>query len=403
MAQIESTELTAPTHRSAEERAAAGKRPARRSPRRRHASGRPPPGAPTRSSCSRSRPPPACPSSSRSATGACSSRRSRSTAAPPRSWRPTSPATPTSGSQSQLCGDAHLSNFGGFASPERRLVFDINDFDETLPGPWEWDVKRLAASFEVAGRDRASTPSSAADRRPGRGRAPTARRCASSPRCATSTSGTRGSTSTTSRSRLQAPRGREAAQAVRDERRQGADARTACGRSRKLTTIVDGEPRIVSDPPLIVPLDDLIAAGRSATGVERACSERSCSATATRCPTTAGSCSSGYRYVDMARKVVGVGSVGTRAWIVLLLGPRRRRSAVPAGQGGAAVGARAVRSGRAALREPRPARGRGPAADAGGERHLPRLGRVAGPRRRGRATSTCASCGTGRSPPTSSS
>ena len=61
--------------------------------------------------------------------------------------------TPTSGLRVQLCGDAHLSNFGVFASPERRLVFDINDFDETLPGPWEWDVKRLAASLAVAGRE----------------------------------------------------------------------------------------------------------------------------------------------------------------------------------------------------------------------------------------------------------
>src|SRR5437773_4265617 len=63
-------------------------------------------------------------------------------------------ATPASGLQAQLCGDAHLSNFGGFASAERSLVFDLNDFDETLPGPFEWDVKRLAASFEVCGRDR---------------------------------------------------------------------------------------------------------------------------------------------------------------------------------------------------------------------------------------------------------
>jgi hypothetical protein len=62
--------------------------------------------------------------------------------------------TPQSGIQAQLCGDAHLANFGGFASPERDLVFDINDFDETLPGPWEWDVKRLAASIEIAGQDR---------------------------------------------------------------------------------------------------------------------------------------------------------------------------------------------------------------------------------------------------------
>ena len=63
-------------------------------------------------------------------------------------------ATPRSGLNAQICGDAHLSNFGVFASPERQLMFDINDFDETLPGPWEWDVKRLAASFEIAGRNR---------------------------------------------------------------------------------------------------------------------------------------------------------------------------------------------------------------------------------------------------------
>ena len=67
-------------------------------------------------------------------------------------------ATPRSGLRVQVCGDAHLSNFGVFASPERQVMFDINDFDETLPGPWEWDVKRLAASFEIAGRDRGFTP-----------------------------------------------------------------------------------------------------------------------------------------------------------------------------------------------------------------------------------------------------
>jgi len=67
-------------------------------------------------------------------------------------------ATPRSGLHAQICGDAHLSNFGVFASPDRQMMFDINDFDETLPGPWEWDVKRLAASFEIAGRDRGFTP-----------------------------------------------------------------------------------------------------------------------------------------------------------------------------------------------------------------------------------------------------
>ena len=78
-------------------------------------------------------------------------------------------ATPVSGVTVQLCGDAHLSNFGLFGTPERRMLFDINDFDETLPGPWEWDVKRLAASFEVMGRDRGFTPGRPPRRGHGRG------------------------------------------------------------------------------------------------------------------------------------------------------------------------------------------------------------------------------------------
>lgn len=104
-------------------------------------------------------------------------------------------AAPDTGLRAQLCGDAHLSNFGVFAAPDRRLVFDCNDFDETLPGPFEWDVKRLAASLAIAGRERGfgrAATAAARSRRPAR---PTARRCANSPRCATSTSGTRGSTS----------------------------------------------------------------------------------------------------------------------------------------------------------------------------------------------------------------
>ena len=97
-------------------------------------------------------------------------------------WPPTWPAPPRSGLRVQLCGDAHLSNFGVFGSPERHLVFDVNDFDETLPGPWEWDVKRLAASLEVAARGngfsarserRKIVPAASRDYR---------RRCASSPR-----------------------------------------------------------------------------------------------------------------------------------------------------------------------------------------------------------------------------
>ena len=125
-------------------------------------------GAPqrSRSRCSRTRPRAASPSWSRSATGGCSPRRSPSTAAPRRSWRWTSRTPPSPGLRVQACGDAHLSNFGVFAAPDRRLVMDVNDFDETLPGPWEWDVKRLAASFAIAGRDRDFTPKRDPRRRP---------------------------------------------------------------------------------------------------------------------------------------------------------------------------------------------------------------------------------------------
>ena len=167
-------------------------------------------------------------------------------------------ATPVTGLRVQLCGDAHLSNFGVFASPERQLVFDLNDFDETLPGPWEWDVKRLAASFAVAGRDRGF----GAERRSDVVRARSARLprgdARASPSMRTldvwyaridverwSTAGRRRS----SRDRASA--------STRRWPRPGA--RTACARSRSSPTIVDGEPRIVSDPPLIVPVDELAA------------------------------------------------------------------------------------------------------------------------------------------------
>ena len=103
---------------------------------------------------------------------------------------------PRTGLHTQLCGDAHLSNFGGFAAPDRQIVFSLNDFDETLPGPFEWDVKRLVASFEVAARDRGLRRQAAGGRQPRGRRAPTARASAPSRRCGTSTSGTRGSTST---------------------------------------------------------------------------------------------------------------------------------------------------------------------------------------------------------------
>ena len=113
----------------------------------------PRPGRGIRWGCCWSRQRAGCRSWCRSGTGGCWCRRSRSTGGRRCRWRRNLVGTPASGLRVQLCGDAHLSNFGAFASPERRLVFDVNDFDETLPGPFEWDVKRLAASLAVAGPD----------------------------------------------------------------------------------------------------------------------------------------------------------------------------------------------------------------------------------------------------------
>ena len=155
--------------------------------------------------------------------------------------------TPMSGLRVQLCGDAHLANFGGFASPDRRLVFDVNDFDETLPGPFEWDVKRLAASLVVAGRDndftdqdcrRSSSPASGVPHRDARVR----------PDAAASTSGT-----PTSKSRRPSPssspqlakRGRKPTEKA--WRRPAPE--TACKPSAKLTTVVDGQRRIARTHP----------------------------------------------------------------------------------------------------------------------------------------------------------
>ena len=168
-------------HLSVAERIARGKAARAEVPRSRHAEYEPAATGPTRSSCSRLRRRRACPSWFRSATAGCWSRRSPSTAARRRSWPLISPATPRSGMTVQCCGDAHLSNFGVFASPERRLVFDINDFDETLPGPWEWDVKRLAVSMLIAARDNGYPRQGPGPDRARHGHRSTARRCATSP------------------------------------------------------------------------------------------------------------------------------------------------------------------------------------------------------------------------------
>jgi uncharacterized protein (DUF2252 family) len=226
-------------------------------------------------------------------------------------------ASPSSGLEAQLCGDAHLANFGGFASPERDLILDLNDFDETHPGPFEWDVKRLAASFEVAGRDRRF---SAAERREA---------------VLTAARWYRESMREFAGmmnmdvwySRLSVTDLAERLRAQKDHRQAEAIAKaTAKARTKdsirafsKLTKLVDGEPRIISDPPLIVPIGELVEGIADRDAIENLV--RSVLRGYRR--TLQGDrrhLLEQFRFVDVARKVVGVGSVGTRCWIVLMLG-----------------------------------------------------------------------------------
>jgi uncharacterized protein (DUF2252 family) len=222
-------------------------------------------------------------------------------------------ASQRTGLRVQLCGDAHLSNFGAFAAPDRRLVFDVNDFDETLPGPFEWDLKRLVASFAVAGRDLGFR---AGQRRAANLTVTRAYREAMRDLASMKT--------------LDLWYSRVDAEALINQYRSAASvkrrklmeknvaktrAKDSLRAFSKLTTVVDGEPRIVGDPPLIVPIEDL-AGGRDteafARGVIRGYRR-----------TLQGDRKhllQRFRYVHAARKVVGVGSVGARAWIILMLG-----------------------------------------------------------------------------------
>jgi uncharacterized protein (DUF2252 family) len=223
---------------------------------------------------------------------------------------------PRTGLQVQLCGDAHLSNFGIFSAPDRRLVFSINDFDETLPGPFEWDVKRLAASFAVAGRDRGFD----AKRRRSINRAVTR----SYREAIRGFAGMSNLDLWYSRIDLDEIAAVAARQGTRKQLKR-FERNVAKARSKdslrafaKLTELVDGEPRIASDAPLITPIEEL------ASGVEQDEIEefvrgviRSYRRTLTA---DRRQLLERFRYVHAARKVVGVGSVGTRAWVVLMLG-----------------------------------------------------------------------------------
>jgi uncharacterized protein (DUF2252 family) len=225
--------------------------------------------------------------------------------------------TPRSGFEAQLCGDAHLSNFGGFASPERRLVFDLNDFDETLPGPWEWDLKRLTASFSLAGRDRGCT---GGERRrivlsAAREYRETMRRLAAM-----------GNLESWYQQLDTEAIAARWADAVGDRQRKAFKRNVAKARAKdsdrafaKLVEQVDGEPRIRSDPPLIVPARVLVE--QEAPGVDvGALVSEVLSGYRDSLPDERRAVLDSYRLADVAFKVVGVGSVGTRAWIALMLG-----------------------------------------------------------------------------------
>jgi uncharacterized protein (DUF2252 family) len=223
--------------------------------------------------------------------------------------------TPSSGLHAQICGDAHLSNFGVFGSPERHLFFDVNDFDETAPGPWEWDVKRLAASLEIAGRDNGF---------PRKERKSIVRRAVRSYR-ETMREFARMSMLEVWYAHLDMdellPRFHSSL-----DRKQTPGVWKAITKARahdsmqafaKLAEVVDGECRILHQPPLIMPLEELAeglkpevlleamdAIIRSYRDTLRGDRRRLLEQ---------------YRLVHVARKVVGVGSVGTQAWILLLL------------------------------------------------------------------------------------
>jgi uncharacterized protein (DUF2252 family) len=226
-------------------------------------------------------------------------------------------ATPVSGLAVQACGDAHLSNFGLFGSAERRLVFDVNDFDETLPGPWEWDVKRLAASLEIAAR--------------GNGFPIKQRReivLATVGRYRQAMREFAGMTDLDvwyahmDMDEVRAQFGSQLQAQQRKRLDQGlAKARTRDSMQEvaKLTRMVDGEPRIISDPPLLVPIDELTPSETDRAGLKTFVTELIRKYRRTL-ETDRRYLLEQYEFYDMARKVVGVGSVGTRCWIVLMLG-----------------------------------------------------------------------------------
>ena len=224
--------------------------------------------------------------------------------------------TPVAGLRAQLCGDAHLLNFGIFDTPERSLVFGLNDFDETLPGPVEWDVKRLAASVEIAGRDLGFSVSQ--------------REAAV---LATARSYRESMIHFAAKRNLDVWYAHVSAEQLRERltklggRRAGleVDKRVAKALERdhlhafgRHLLTVEGAPRFVSNPPVLVPVDELLVGEQRERYVETV--QQFLTQYRESLRPDRRELLESYRYVQMARKVVGVGSVGTRAWVVLLMG-----------------------------------------------------------------------------------
>ena len=273
--------------------------------------------------------------------------------------------TPMAGLVVQLCGDAHLSNFGGFASPERELLFGLNDFDETLPGPFEYDLKRMAASFTIAARNNGFTPADAravtiesvkayrsgmaefaamrtldvwyahmSERdiqdamraRPKRLGAPARNRAKARPARRRQGAAKAG---TAEAAMLAESAARDANKTLRK-----AHTRDSLRRLPKFAEVVDGRHRIVSQPPVIVPLRDLAANYDMTPDQARDAVEEQFRVYKATLSDDRRQLLDRFTIVDVARKVVGVGSVGTRAWMVLLQGRDSGDPAVPPGQGG---------------------------------------------------------------------
>ncbi len=225
---------------------------------------------------------------------------------------------PNSGLTVQLCGDAHLSNFGVFQAPDRRLVFDINDFDETHPGPFEWDVKRLAASVAIGGRDRGFKKG---ERREAVLSSVREYRAAMAGFAAMNEIDV-----WYARLDVADVAARFEAKVTKEDRRR-LEKNLAKARNKdslraleKLTVNEDGKLRIASRPPLLVPIAELAEREGQDAGVIAEMMKGLLDEYRETLDHQARVLAGRYRYVDAAHKVVGVGSVGTRAWIVLLLG-----------------------------------------------------------------------------------